>query len=218
MIKLSAKEDDKKEISFKKLALGFLVCISMVACLGLTDLGADVINPEENNDEIETRELYANHKLRVEHVANEATLHDPDWETMDGYHQKMGEYTQQITDLRASGMGWGDIVHTLNKQHGFKISPSALGLGRSRKSSETAQKSKHSGIKSKENKGLGLALGHNKDYSGNRGGGLGAGKGSGDGGGKNGNKSGDKSSGKGGGNGNGKGGGNGNGKGGGKKK
>jgi len=103
-------------------------------------------------------------------------------------------------------MGWGDILHTLNRDYDLNIPTSVLGLGHSKISSEeTVQSSKHSSMQSGNNQGQGLALGHSKDNNSNRGGGNGGGKGGGNGGGK------------GGGNGGGKGGGNGGGKGGGKK-
>jgi hypothetical protein len=112
------------------------------------------------------------------------------------YLGKVEMYTQQILDWRASGMGWGDIVHTLNNSpYNLEIHPSVLGLGHSPKSfKESVQHSKPSYKKSKSkmvekdsdlayansrqnNQGQGLALGHSKNKSSNRGGGRGGGKG-----------------------------------------
>jgi len=188
MVKLLASKKNKNKMSVKNLLFTIFVCISIVAWLGLTDLRADVDDPEENKDEIEAVELNASQTVRVENLANEAVLQDRNWETEDQYNQKIGEYTREILELRASGMGWGDIVHKLNEDYGLDIHPSALGLGHSRKSSKAVNASKHAGMQSEKNRGRGLASGHSKDNSSNRGGGRGGGNGGGNGGGKGGGK------------------------------
>ena len=68
-------------------------------------------------------------------------------------------------------MGWGDILHTLNRDYDLNIPTSVLGLGHSKISSEeTVQSSKHSSMQSGNNQGQGLALRHSKDNNSNRGG------------------------------------------------
>ena len=155
MIDLLSTGKNKKNISVKYLLLTFFVCISMVAWLGISDLRADVDDPEDNTNDAQT--------LRLENVAKKAELQDPDKE--DGF------YTDLITLMRLDGKGWGDIVHALNKTpYNLEIHPSVLGLGHS---------SKHSSMQSGNNQGQGLALGHSKDNNSNRGG-----HGGGNGGGK----------------------------------
>ncbi|MFC1877540.1 hypothetical protein ACFL2E_09765 [Thermodesulfobacteriota bacterium] len=53
MIDLLSTGKNKKNISAKYLLLTFFVCISMVAWLGISDLRADVDDPEDNTYEIE---------------------------------------------------------------------------------------------------------------------------------------------------------------------
>ena len=170
---------------------------------------------------------------RTDNVAGQAALQDPlvnDLIDQGRYKAARAVYlgkvetlTRQITRMRAAGTGWGDIVQKINMEYSYDLHPSVLGLGHPPKSfKDSVDHSKPSYKKSKSkmvqkepdlayadsrqnNQGKGLALGHSKNKSSNRGGGHGGGKGGSNGGGK------------GGGNGGGKGGGNGGGKGGGKK-
>lgn len=177
MIDLLSTQRNKKKISVKYLILTFFVCVSMVAWLGITDLRADVDDPEDNTDEMNKAQT-----LRLENVANEAASQDPDESKNEEF------YSSLIDKWRASGMGWGDIVHKLNRDYDLNIHPSVLGLGESKKSSQEAvQSSKHSSMQSGNNQGQGLALGHSKENNSN-GGGNGGGKGGGNGGGKGGGK------------------------------
>jgi len=177
MIGLLSAGKNKKNIPVKYLLLTFFVCISMVAWFGISDLRADVDDPEDNTGEIEVGVNDAQTQ-RLENLAKEAELRD-------SVEREEGFYTDLITDMRAAGMGWGDIVHKLNKDYELDIHPSVLGLGHPKISSEEAvQSSKHSSMKSGNNQGQGLALGHSKDNSSNRGGGNGGGNGGGKGGGK----------------------------------
>jgi hypothetical protein len=194
MIDLLSTGRSKKNISVKYLLITLFVCISMVAWLGISDLRADKGDPENNTNDAQTK--------RLENVANEAALQDPEVINLieDGdiegaekkYDDNVEAFTEQISDWRALGMGWGDIVHKLNREYeeyDLNIHPSVLGLGHSPKSFEEAfHSSKHSSMKSGNNQGQGLALGHSKDNSSNRGGGNGGGKGGGNGGGKGGGK------------------------------
>jgi hypothetical protein len=149
---------------------------------------------------------------RTDNLASQAALQDPlvnDLIDQGRYKAARAVYlgkvetiSRQITRLRAAGMGWGDIVHKINREYNYELHPSVLGLGHSPKSfEESVRRSKHSGMKSKsemvqensdiaysdsrQNKqGNGLALGQSKNKSSNRGGGNGGGKGGGNGGGK----------------------------------
>jgi hypothetical protein len=181
MINLLSTGKNKKNISVKYLLLTFFVCISMVAWLGISDLRADVDDPEDNTFEIEEGFQNTAQEQHAENIAKEAALQD----TKEGNDE--GFYTELIETMRLEdGMGWGHIVHTLNIEYSLEIQPSVLGLGHTPKSFEEAvQSSEHSRIKSGNNQGQGLALGHSKDHSGNRGGGHGGGNGGGNGNGKN---------------------------------
>jgi len=179
MIDLLAAGNNKKKVSVKYLIITFFVCISIVAWLGISDLRADVDDPGDNTDEMNKTQT-----LRIENLAKEAASQDPDVND-ENYDDKVDTYTQQIEDWRSDGMGWGDIVHNLNRDYDLNIHPSVLGLGHSKKSSEeAAQSSKKSSMQSGNTQGQGLALGHSKDNSSNRGGGNGGGNGGGKGGGK----------------------------------
>ena len=196
---------NEKKISTKYLFLTFLVCVSMVAWLGISDLKADDNDPDNNPDEYEVRYQNAAQAQRTDNVARQGALQDPlisDLIDRGRYKEARAVYlgnvetlTRQITRMRAAGMGWGDILHKINMEYNYDLHPSVLGLGHSPKSfKESVQHSKPSYKKSKSkmvekdsdlahansrqnNQGQGLALGHSKNKSSNRGGGRGGGKG-----------------------------------------
>ncbi len=209
MIELLSAEKNKLKISAKYLLLVFFVCISMVAWFGLTDLRAD---------EPEVTFQNAAQAQHADNVARQAALQDPKVIELIElgrykaaravYREQVETISRQITRMRAAGMGWGDIVHKINREYNYDLHPSVLGLGHSPKSfEESVHHSKHSGMKSKakmvqkdsdiayadsrqNNQGKGLALGHSKNKSSNRGGGHGGGNGGGEGGGNGGGKGG----------------------------
>lgn len=200
-------ETGKNKISIKYLFLTFSVCISMVAWLGISNLQADVDDPDNNPDDYSVRFQNTAQAKRTDNVARQAALQDPlvnDLIEQERYREARAVYlgkvetlTQQIVDWRASGIGWGDIVQKINMEYDYELHPSVLGLGHSPKSfKESVYPSKHSYKKSKSkmvrkesdlayansrqnNQGKGLALGHDKNKSSNRGGGNGGGKGGG---------------------------------------
>ena len=187
MIDLLSTGKNKKNISVKYLLLTFFVCVSMVAWLGISDLRADVDDPEDNTDEIEEGFQNTAQEQHAENIAREAASLDPDWtnKDKDEYDEIVGDYTDEILELRLSGMGWGNIVHYINRKYNYEIHPSVLGLGHTPKSfEEVVHLSKRSRMKSGNNQGQGLALGRSKDNSSNRGGGNGGGHGGGNGRGK----------------------------------
>ncbi|MEE4262594.1 MAG: hypothetical protein V2I56_07865, partial [Desulfobacteraceae bacterium] len=151
MIGSSAPKINCKKISAKYLLLGVAVCISMVAWLGLTDLRAD---------EAEVIFQNAAQAQHADNVARQAALQDPlvnDLIDQGRYEAARAVYlgkvetiSKQITRLRAAGMGWGDIVHKINREYNYDLHPSVLGLGHSPKSfEESVHHSKHSVMKSK---------------------------------------------------------------------
>jgi len=180
MIDLLSTGKNKKNISVKYLLLTFFVCVSMVAWLGISDLRADVDDPEDNTDEIEEGFQNTAQEQHASNIAREAASQDPEENNDEGF------YTNLIEQMRLEdGMGWGHIVHALNIEYDLKIHPSVLGLGHTPKSfEEVVHLSKRSRMKSGNNQGQGLALGRSKDNSSNRGGGNGGGHGGGNGRGK----------------------------------
>ena len=224
MVGLLLTGKNEKKISAKYLFLSFFVCVSMVAWLGISDLRADENDPDDNPDEYEVRFQNAAQAQRADNVAKQAALQDPlVIELIDRgrykaaravYLGKVETLSRQIARMRATGMGWGDIVHKINMEYNYELHPSVLGLGHSPKSfKESLHHSKHSYKKSKSkmvqkepdlayadsrqnNQGKGLSLGHSKDKSSNGGGGHGGGKGGGNGGGKGGGNGGGKGGGK----------------------
>ena len=189
MVDLLSTGKNKKNISVKYLLLTFFVCISMVAWLGISDLRADVDDPEDNTNEIEKGFQNTTQEQHADNISKEAAFQGHTWSNKDEYDIIVGDYTDEVLELRLSGMGWGEIVHYINREYNYDIHPSVLGLGNSKISSEeTAKSSKHSSMQSGNNQGQGLALGHSKDNNSNRGGDHGGGNGGGNGGGKGGGK------------------------------
>ena len=179
----------KKNISVKYLLLTFFVCISMVAWLGISDLRADVDDPEDNTNKIEEEFQNTAQEQHADNIAKEAAFQGHTWSNKDEYDKIVGDYTDEVLELRLSGMGWGEIVHYINREYNYEIHPSVLGLGHTPKSfEEVVHSSRHSRMKSGNNQGQGLALGHSKDNSSNHGGGHGGGNGGGHGGGNGGGK------------------------------
>jgi hypothetical protein len=181
MIDLLSTGKNKKNISVRYLLLTFFVCISMVAWLGISDLRADVDDPEDNTDEIDGGFQNTAQEQHADNIAKAALSQDSNLNEDD--------LKEQIERWRESGMGWGVIVHKLNKDpYNLDIHPRVLGLGHSPISSEDAHSSKHLIMQSGNNQGQGLALGHSKNNSSNRGGGHGGGNGGDHGGGNGGGK------------------------------
>lgn len=173
-----------KNISFKYLLLTFLVCISMVAWLGISDLRADEDDPEDNAYEVKEGYQNSAQEQHVGNIAKEAADQDLYNETNVNYDEDF--YIGEIERMRLEdGMGLGQIVHALNREYNLEIHPSVLGLGHSPVSSEEpVHLPMHSSMQSGKNHGQGLALGHSKDNSNNRSGGNRGGNGGGKGGGK----------------------------------
>ena len=104
MVDLLSTGKNKKNISVKYLLLTFFVCISMVAWLGISDLRADVDDPEDNTNEI--KEGFQNNaqEQHLENIAKEAALQDPEESNDEGF------YTDLIEKMRLEdGMGLGQI-------------------------------------------------------------------------------------------------------------
>ena len=94
MIDLLSTGKNKKNISVKYLLLTFFVCISMVAWLGISDLRADVDDPEDNKDKNEEGYQNRAQEQHVENIAKEAASQDPEESHDEGF------YTDQIEKMR----------------------------------------------------------------------------------------------------------------------
>ena len=178
MIDLLSIGKRKGNLSIKFLFLSIFVCISMVAWLGISDLRADEDDLEDNKYENEEGYQNSAQEQHLKNIAEEAERQKPDSDE---------DFYELIENMRSEGMGLGQIVHALNREHGLEIHPSVLGLGHYSpvSSEETVPMPMHSNMQSGKNHGRGLALGHSKDNGNNRGGGRnGGGKGGGKGCGK----------------------------------
>jgi len=241
----------KNQRSIQSVLLTVLLIVGIICWISINNVYAVEDDPSDNGETADTVSSNAAQDQKAENLAEQAALQDPAVaqsyaeagktgnvdEANALYEEKVEEYNAQIDDMRASGMGWGDIAHELG------VHPSVLGLGHSKKDQsqkgffsklshigseikaaiskgfkggrtdkggKTGSSSKNMGYGSTNNKGQGYAKGHQSDVNGGRGSGKeGAHGGEHDGGRGGGNGNG---SGNGGGNGNGGGGGNGGGK------
>ncbi len=196
---------NQKNISARYMLLTFFVCICMVAWLGLSELRADEDDPDDNDNGSEVIFQNSAQEKKAEDVARQAALQDPMFndflrdekydEARALYLGNLETFTDQITEWRAEGMGWGWITHQLG------VHPSWLGTAHTpmtyeeyvdhhnnpntKHESKKAQKSTDPAddlayaTEGYQHKGKGLALGHSKNKSSNRGGGNGGGKGGG---------------------------------------
>ena len=98
MIDLLSTGKNKKNISVKYLLLTFFVCVSMVAWLGISDLRADVDDPEDNTDEIEEGFQNTAQEQHAENIAREAASQDSDWpdKDKDEYDEIVGEFVADV--------------------------------------------------------------------------------------------------------------------------
>jgi hypothetical protein len=204
MIEKCPAEKTKKQISLKKLILTFFVCASVVSWIGISTLFADEDDPADNMENTEPSFQNAAQEQHAKNVAIKAALQDPkvieaienakksgDFEEARAlFKETVADNTQQISDMRAEGRGWGEIAKELD------VHPKYLGLGHYKhKSKYAAQyqtkhhiKSENKAAKTRSynghNKDRGLALGYDKDKIGDHGIGNGGGNGGGHGRGK----------------------------------
>ena len=216
MIKRFQTQKSNTQISLKKMLLTFLVCASFVSWMGISTLFADEDDPADNKENTELSFQNAAQTKHAKNVAIKAALQDPDVIAAIEEAKKSGDFdearalfketvadnTQQISQMRAEGRGWGEIAKE------FDVHPKYLGLGhykhkskhRAHYQTQLHNKSKIKAAKGKDpkaqsmkvhgsqknnghNKDQGLALGHDKDKSGGNGFGHGRGNGGGNGGG-----------------------------------
>jgi hypothetical protein len=147
MGRLFQTKKTEKLISIKKFLLALFVSVSVVAWIGIATLLADEDDPAENMENTEVHFQNAAQEQHARNVAIKAALQDPD--VIDAiskakesgnfddvrtlFKQTVADNTRQISDLRAEGKGWGEIVKE------FGVHPRYLGLGHFK------NKSKYSG-------------------------------------------------------------------------
>ena len=204
MIKRLPTQKSNTQISLKKMLLTFLVCVSFVSWMGISTLFADEDDPADKMENDELSFQNAAQEKHAKNVAIKAALKDPDVIAAIEEAKKSGDFeearalfketvadnTQQISQMRADGRGWGEIAKE------FDVHPKYLGLGhykhkakyRAHHQTQHHINSEKKVAKAKNdsghNKGRGLALGHDKDKSGGHGVGHGRGNGGGHGRGK----------------------------------
>ena len=126
-----------KQISIQNLFSIFLVGTFIVTGIGISGLWAN----EDNTENFSYQNAAQAHHAR--NVAKLATFQDADVaeafarakESKDSqdfqdarelFHDKLAYYSQKISDMRSSGMGWGNIAKHLD------VHPSVLGRGHSK--------------------------------------------------------------------------------------
>ena len=144
-----------KQISIQNLLSIFLIGTFIVTGIGISSLWANEDNTENFSYQNAAQAQHARN------VAKQATFQDPDVveafarakESKDPddfkyarelFHDKLEDYSEQISDMRSSGMGWGNIAKHLD------VHPSVLGRGHSKFSNKhNFTHSKHSRMRSK---------------------------------------------------------------------
>ena len=203
MIRLFPTYTTKKQLSFKKFLLVFLICTAITPWIGISTIQADENDPGEYKENNEVNFQNAAQQRHAKNLAIKIALQDDelmdkvfdakkndDYDTARNlFRTAVDENMKEISNMRSEGYGWGYIAHY------YEVHPRYLGLGHHKNRFKDPALSYSS---QKESRGL--ALGHSKDKDGGYGVALDSGNGHGNGGGH----------------GNGNGGGNGGGRGGGK--
>ena len=202
---LNSKRKTGKQISIQNRLLILMVGIFIVIGIGISGIWANEDSAENNNDFSYQNTAQALHALNV---AKQATFQDPavaralatakatnDPQDIQAaralFHDTLEDFSQQISGMRSSGMGWGNIAKALD------VHPSVLGKGPAKSSrnhhfSYSKHSRKQSAIKAAAaksykgkdakghddrgtiskgkgigpNQGRGLALGNGKGYAG----------------------------------------------------
>jgi len=174
MIRLFSKAEAEKQISIRYLLSIFFLCVVVITGIGLSSIRADTDTHFQNDAQTQ----------HAQNIAIEAAFQDEevieaknsrDFALMNQLvDEKVAEFMERISELRESGMGWGNIAKELEVHPGF------IGLGHSKtdaKYDTVFVKNRYS------SKDKGLSLGHGKDRGEGRGAGHGGGNGGGHGGG-----------------------------------
>ena len=137
---LISKGKTGKQISIKNLLSILMVGSFIVIGIGVSGIWANEDDTENNFDFSYQNAAQAQH---AHNVAIQATLQDPEvakafaragaskdpqdiQDAKELFHDKLEDFSKQISDMRSSGMGWGNIA-----KH-FDVHPSSLGRGHSK--------------------------------------------------------------------------------------
>jgi len=137
MIRLFPTAKAKKQIPLKKFLLVFFVCAAVVTWIGISTIQADEDDPADNMENTEVSYQNGAQQQRTKNVAIKAALQNPrviaaieeakesgDFEEARALFKRAVELiTKDITDMRAEGRGWGDILKELG------LHPKYAGLG-----------------------------------------------------------------------------------------
>ena len=137
MIRLLSIAKAKKQIPLKKFLLAFFVCAAVVTWIGISTIQADEDDPADNMENTEVSYQNGAQQQRTKNVAIKAALQNPrviaaieeakesgDFEEARALFKRAVELiTKDITDMRAEGRGWGDILKELG------LHPKYAGLG-----------------------------------------------------------------------------------------
>jgi hypothetical protein len=132
-----------KQISIKNLLSILMVGTFIVIGIGVSGIWANEDNTENNFDEDSFSYQNAAQAQHAHNVAIQATLQDPEvakafararaskdpqdiQDAKELFHDKLEDFSKQISDMRSSGMGWGNIAKHLD------VHPSFLGRGHSK--------------------------------------------------------------------------------------
>jgi hypothetical protein len=170
MIRLSSNPTAKKRLAMRYFFSIFFLGAAILAGIGSSSIRADTDTRFQNDAQTQ----------HAQNIAIEAAFRDPqvieaknsgNYDLMNRLvDEKVAEFMQQIADMRASGLGWGNIARN------FDVHPGVLGLGHSKMDA----KQPAAFAKSRDNrKNSGLALGHSSDLNDGRGAGHGGGNGGG---------------------------------------
>jgi hypothetical protein len=137
---LNSKIKAGKQIFIKNPLSILTVGIFLVIGIGASGIWANEDNTENDFDFSYQNAAQSRH---ARNVAKQATLQDPEvtealarakaskdpqdiQDAKELFHDKLQDYSKQISDMRSSGMGWGDIAKHLD------VHPSFLGRGHSK--------------------------------------------------------------------------------------
>ena len=137
---LISKGNAGKQISIKNLLSILMVGIFIVIGIGVSGIWANEDDTENNFDFSYQNAAQAQHAHNVaiqatlqdaevaEAIARARASKDPQYiqDAKELFHDKLEDFSEQISNMRSSGMGWGNIAKQLD------VHPSFLGRGHSK--------------------------------------------------------------------------------------
>ena len=167
MIRLFSKAKAKRQISIRYLLSIFFLSAAVITGIGSSPIRADTETHFQNDAQTQ----------HAQNIAIEAAFQDEEvikaknsgnFDLMNQLvDEKVSEFMERISELRASGMGWGNIAKK------FEVHPGFIGLGHSKTDAKYETVFVTNRYSSKDK---GLSLGHDKDRGEGRGVGNGGGR------------------------------------------